>query len=47
MDTLRPATADDAAASGRVCYDAFCAINDEHGFPHDFPSPEVAIGCCV
>jgi GNAT superfamily N-acetyltransferase len=44
MDTLRPATADDAAACGRVCYDAFCAINDEHRFPHDFPSAEVATG---
>ena len=44
MDTLRPATTDDAAACGRVCYDAFCAINDEHRFPHDFPSAEVATG---
>jgi GNAT superfamily N-acetyltransferase len=44
MDTLRPATANDAAACGRVCYDAFCAINDEHRFPHDFPSAEVATG---
>jgi GNAT superfamily N-acetyltransferase len=44
MDTLRSATADDAAACGRVCYDAFCAINDEHRFPHDFPSAEVATG---
>ena len=44
MDTLRPAAPDDAVACGRVCYDAFCAINDEHRFPRDFPSPEVAIG---
>jgi GNAT superfamily N-acetyltransferase len=44
MDTLRPATTDDAAACGRVCYDAFCSINDEHRFPHDFPSAEVATG---
>lgn len=44
MDTLRPATAHDAAACGRVCYDAFCAINDVHRFPHDFPSTEVATG---
>jgi GNAT superfamily N-acetyltransferase len=44
MDTLRPATTDDAAACGRVCYDAFCAINDEHRFPHDFPSAEVTAG---
>ena len=44
MDTLRPATLDDAAACGRVCFDAFCAINDEHRFPRDFSSAEVAIG---
>jgi predicted N-acetyltransferase YhbS len=44
MDTLRPATPDDAAACGRVCYDAFGAINDEHRFPRDFPSVEVATG---
>lgn len=44
MDTLRPATAADAPACGRICYDAFCAINDEHRFPRDFPSAEVATG---
>ena len=44
MDTLRPATLDDAAACGRVCFDAFCAIHDEHRFPRDFSSAEVAIG---
>ena len=44
MDSLRPATPDDAAACGRVCYDAFGAINDEHRFPRDFPSAEVATG---
>ena len=30
MDTLRTATPDDAAACGRICYEAFGAINDEH-----------------
>jgi predicted N-acetyltransferase YhbS len=44
MDTLRPVTPDDAAACGRICYDAFGAINDEHRFPRDFPSAEVATG---
>ena len=44
MDTLRPVTPDDAAICGRICYDAFCTINDEHRFPHDFPSVEVATG---
>jgi GNAT superfamily N-acetyltransferase len=38
------AMADDAAECGRICYDAFCAINDEHRFPHDFPSAEAATG---
>ena len=44
MDALRPATPDDAAACGRICYDAFSAINDAHGFPRDFPSVDVAVG---
>jgi predicted N-acetyltransferase YhbS len=43
MDALRPATPDDAAACGRICYDAFSAINDAHGFPRDFPSVDVAV----
>jgi len=41
---LRPATPDDAAVCGRICFDAFSAINREHGFPCDFPAPEAAIG---
>ena len=40
MDNLRPATVGDAAACGQICYEAFCAINDEHLFPRDFPSAE-------
>jgi len=44
MDTLRLATAEDAAVSGRICYDAFCAINDEHRFPRELPSAEAAVG---
>jgi len=42
-DTLRPATAEDAETCGRICYDAFCAINDQHRFPHDFRSVDDAI----
>jgi GNAT superfamily N-acetyltransferase len=42
--TLRPARLDDASACGRICYDAFGAISDQHNFPHDFPSPDVATG---
>jgi predicted N-acetyltransferase YhbS len=40
---LRTATPEDAAACGRICFDAFSAINHKHGFPCDFPAPEVAI----
>ena len=44
MDTLRRATPDDAVACGQICYDAFSAINDAHGFASEFPSAEVAAG---
>jgi predicted N-acetyltransferase YhbS len=39
---LRPGTPEDAAACGRICYDAFAAIAAAHGVPCDFPSAEVA-----
>lgn len=42
--TIRSATAEDAAECGRIMHDAFAAIADEHNFPHDFPSAEVAAG---
>jgi predicted N-acetyltransferase YhbS len=38
---LRAATPSDAAITGRICYDAFKTIAEQHGFPPDFPSPEV------
>jgi len=38
---LRPGTPEDAAACGRICFDAFAAIAAAHGYPCDFPSPEV------
>jgi predicted N-acetyltransferase YhbS len=44
MVMLRPAKPDDAPACGRICFDAFSTINDEHRFPRDFPSAEVATG---
>jgi GNAT superfamily N-acetyltransferase len=44
VDMLRPAMPDDVVACGRICYDAFCAINDAHQFPHDFPSSEFTTG---
>src|SRR5438105_8446484 len=39
---LRPGTPADAAACGPICFEAFKAIDDEHNFPWDFPSAEVA-----
>jgi predicted N-acetyltransferase YhbS len=44
MDVLRRAVPDDAAACGQICYAAFSAINDAHGFPREFPSAEVTVG---
>ena len=41
---LRPARPEDAAACGRICYEAFGAIADQHNFPRDFPSAEVGQG---
>ncbi|UWZ83368.1 GNAT family N-acetyltransferase [Occallatibacter riparius] len=41
---VRPATPADAATCGRICYDAFSAINARHNFPCDFPNVEHAIG---
>ncbi len=41
---LRPATPADAPVAGRICYDAFATIAGRHGFPPDFPNPDVAVG---
>ena len=41
---LRRGQASDAASAGDICYRAFKAIADEHGFPPDFPSPGMAAG---
>ena len=43
-ETLRRATSNDAPELGRVCYEAFGAINAAHNFPPDFPSAEIAAG---
>ncbi|MBI3782280.1 MAG: GNAT family N-acetyltransferase [Deltaproteobacteria bacterium] len=42
--TLRDGQPADAPTIGRICYDAFGAINAAHNFPPDFPHPDVAIG---
>lgn len=41
---LRAATPTDAGPAGRICYEAFKAIAERHGFPPDFPTPEAAAG---
>jgi GNAT superfamily N-acetyltransferase len=41
--TLRRGTPEDAKQCGEICYRAFKTISEEHNFPPDFPSPEVAI----
>ena len=39
---IRSATREDADVCGEICYRAFCAIADQHNFPHEFPALEVA-----
>ncbi len=41
---LRPGTPRDAAAGGRINFEAFKSISSEHNFPWDFPSVEAATG---
>jgi len=43
-NTLRRATPEDAPECGRICYEAFRALSDAHGFARDIPSVEVAVG---
>src|SRR6516225_6992625 len=42
--TIRRAKPEDAPRCGQVCFDAFYRISTNHGFPPDFPSPDVAVG---
>jgi GNAT superfamily N-acetyltransferase len=39
---VRRARPEDAAVCGQICFDAFNTINQTHGFPCDFPGPEVS-----
>lgn len=41
--TIRRARPEDAAASGKICYEAFHRINTEHGFPPDLPTVDMAV----
>ncbi len=40
--TIREAVDADWAEAGRICYEAFATVADQHGFPHDFPTVEAA-----
>lgn len=40
--TVREAVHDDWVDAGRICYEAFATLADEHGFPHDFPTVAAA-----
>jgi predicted N-acetyltransferase YhbS len=40
--TIRPAIAADVPQCGRICYEAFASIANEHGFPPDFASADFA-----
>jgi GNAT superfamily N-acetyltransferase len=40
---LREGRIDDAQACGRIAYEAFKTIAEEHNFPPDFPNPESAV----
>ena len=42
--SLRPALPADAGACSRICFEAFKGINDRHGFPPDFDTPERPAG---
>jgi len=51
MDTLAPASSGvvireavdaDWEDAGRICYEAFSTLADQHGFPHDFPTVDAA-----
>ena len=41
---LRPGRPEDAENCGVICFEAFNAIAEQHNFPPDFPSPDIAIG---
>ncbi len=43
-NTIRQATSADTQAAGKICYEAFYAINTAHNFPPDIQSAEMATG---
>lgn len=44
---VRPGSPADATECGRICYEAFANLANAHGFPPDFPSPDVASGALL
>lgn len=42
--TIRRARPDDHRILSSICFDAFGTLNARHGFPSDFPVPDIAIG---
>lgn len=42
--SLRSGRAEDVAACASICFDAFAAINRQHGFPPDFTDPSHTAG---
>lgn len=41
---LRPGRPEDADNCGAICFEAFKTIAEQHNFPHDFPTPDIAAG---
>jgi predicted N-acetyltransferase YhbS len=41
---LRKAVLEDADRCGKICFEAFKTIADQHNFPPDFPTPDSAVG---
>src|SRR5579871_1263127 len=41
---IRKARPEDAPACGRICYEAFCKINADHGFAPELPEVGIAVG---
>jgi hypothetical protein len=39
---LRPGSLEDAEQAGKIIFEAFAAIANDHGFPPDFPSVDAA-----
>src|SRR5215218_11472687 len=39
---LRSGSPDDAGPAGEICYEAFKTIAEQHGYPPDFPSSDIA-----